>query len=524
MHNRWIKLISVCSMLGLALSACGGGGGGGVAASFTKVFAADGNIVGALVKDAAGATAADLGGGAYSFAANYVVTLPITVRSRNTAATIAACMDTLTTTVCDPVNILTFQDLDGSGTWTTGDVMYNGGMDIHSAPTASGSRIYANPISALIPAGGAVPAGGVIGLTQAQVLAGGSGDFNVASAAIRTAGAQLVAVQEALVNTGADPAAVATWIASVVANATGTSLVADLQAALTLPGGTAASTLFPAPAVPPSQADLKAAVGNIATNVVAAITGAAAGSVNYEAIISTVQQVIPANSTAPAPFTSVINQLANIPLTTAPLSLISSTNYNQQSSTITTAVVNQTSGLAAVVNPLFIMPVYDLGTKQTGQFVAGPPPTFVASNVTVLDGYTGFSLTYNAAANTITINGTNSPNPGSPAIAGQVLTFDATQQMYGVKAGNLFVSVNLNFLGTKVLSVCNDYNAVTPATPVCTLNHFALPTQAQICAFTFADGSFFAAHTLPTVSAGLTSEYGAGKRFTTMNGQTSFCP
>jgi len=524
MRKGLIKLGTICSAVGLTmgllLTGCGGGGGGAALPS-TNVIVQDGNIVGALVQDAGLATAAHKGAGVYSFAPGHVVTLPITIRSRNTPATVSACMDAASAnTVCDPVNILTYQDLDASGTWTAGDVMYNGSMDVSCVPnTAAGTTIYANPISTLVPASCVAPA--VAGLTALDVQGAGTANFTAAPASAQIVAAQLLAVQEALINAGADPAAVASLLNSVGANAVGggATLASELQAALTLPGGTAANLLFLG-APFPKQADLIAAVGNIATTAAAAMTGAPTAT-NYEAIISVIQTAIPVNATLAA---ARINELATPVPPAAPYNLIASSAYSIASGTVQTAINNQTLGLAAVVNPLFIMPVYDIYSKATGHFQAGVPPTYVTDNITPLDTLTGFSMTYNAAAKTITINGAN--GIGAPAIAGKVLTFDPIQQAYGfadtlaAPGAKLFVSVNLNFMGTKVLGVCTDYVSAV-ATPVCTMNYFALPTQAQVCGFTFADTTPFAARTVPTAGPGH-SDY-AG-RFATMNGQTSVCP
>jgi len=344
---------------------------------------------------------------------------------------------------------------------------------------------------------------------------------------VRSVAAQLLAVQEALINTGADRTAISAFIQSIAANATGASLTADIQAALTLPGGTLASALYLGASVP-TQADLIAAVGNIATAITTTLAGAAVGSTNYEAIIALTSQAVPVRATPlSAAYIQQLGALAGATALNGSMnSTLSAANFDIQSGVIQTAVNNQLAGTTALVNGAFIFPVYN-ASKLAGHTVVGP--SYVFDNITLLDGYTNFSLSYNAASNSITINGTNSTTVGSPAIAGKVLTFDATQQAYAfadpaaAPGAKLFISINLNDGGAKTLNICTDYvNATT--VPVCTRQIFTLPLQAELCGFTFSDGSFFASHTLPTVTAGLTSEYGAGMRFTTMNGLTSTCP
>jgi len=514
MQNRLMKQAAVFSSLGLALAFTVSGCGGGslapplTATSKTMVFVQDGNIMGALVQDGNQRTASAVPNspGAYDFG-KVVVLAPITIKSQNSAAIIQACLDTDPLTICDPAQVKTYQDLDGNGIYSTGDVLYNGSFNIHYIPTTAGNIIYANPLSGLIPFGGAAPA--VAGLTAAEVLASANGDMTKAPAKVRSVAAQLVAVQEALVNTGANPAAVADFVRSIGANATGGTLAADITAALTGPKATLATTLYPAASVP-SQANLIAAASNIATAVAASMAGAAVGSNNYESIIAVTGGAVPVVVATPA--ATYIQQLA-AGLNTSGASLnqtITASRYDIQSGVVKAAVNSQNVLKATLVNGLFLMPVYNLASKVAA--------------ATSMDAYTKFSLTYDAIKDSITINGVNSAI--SPPIAGKVLNFDTVAGMYGFAdtVNKIFVSINLNFSGARVLSYCTDYAGNPNAKPVCTLTHLTLPTQAEVCGLSFNDGTFFADQTVAGVFTAGHADYAVGARFTTMNGQTSICP
>jgi len=514
MENGLLKRAHRCLILGLTmgvltLSGCGGGGASAGSATLsasplsTRILVQDANIVGAKVQDKSGALGTYLGNGYYEFIVGHTVVFPVSVRSQNSPATIASCMPNSAVT-CNVANIKTFQDLDNSGTWTAGDVIYNGSMDIQYAPqSGSGAIIYANPIVALIPSSGVPTA--KLGLTAAQISTAATANFTTAPAAVKALGSQLAALQEVLVNVGADPAAVSLLLTNISTSSATTLTAAVQQAVNAIPP----TTLFPAPAVAPAAADMYTAVGNIAT----AITGAMAtsASTHYEAIVTVVQGAIPIKLSTQTS-AQVMARLAAASPTTTPFNSITQTTYDAASTAIQ-AAINLQNQFVANVNGSFIMPIYDIYTKA------------VLGGTTTLDGLTKFSLTYNAD-HTITINGVNLA--GAPAIAGKTLTFDAGAQMYGFAdpVSKLYIAISFNassLNGAKVLTYCNDYAGVTTTVPVCSLHYFALPTQADVCRFQFADGTFFADQTVAGVRVAGHGDYAVGGRFTTMNLNKSFC-
>lgn len=123
---------------------------------FYSFVAEDANIVGLVVTDNNGTVASESSPGVYEFAENYTPVTPITFVSNN-------------------LNVpgSTFQDIDGSGDRTNADIDYNVGFNLNyigAFQTSDAREIFANPVTALIPANG-IPSAGIAGLPESVLQA-----------------------------------------------------------------------------------------------------------------------------------------------------------------------------------------------------------------------------------------------------------------------------------------------------------------------------------------------------------------
>lgn len=116
-----------------------------------KFVAEDAALIGLLVTDSAGTEATEISPGIYQFADDYEPVSPIKFMSANRTETGNS-----------------FQDLDGDGVRSSADISYDVALEIAYIGTfqALGEReIFANPITALIPATG-IPSSGIAGLPE----------------------------------------------------------------------------------------------------------------------------------------------------------------------------------------------------------------------------------------------------------------------------------------------------------------------------------------------------------------------
>jgi hypothetical protein len=215
----------------LLLSACGSGGGGGggvvVVPLPTTVFVDDAPIIGALVQDGVGNPASPSLSASGEYRFDSAPTLPLKISSRNIVGA-----DGRVAVVqigglwysyedrnnngrwddgIDPVQPLTFQDLDGNGLYTQSvDIVFNGSFLVNYVKPGA-TVIQANVVASLLPRtwNGATPVAGVsaaalnaaVSVGPTNSASAGSGTTPAASAELRRAAAVLTAISEGLVST-----------------------------------------------------------------------------------------------------------------------------------------------------------------------------------------------------------------------------------------------------------------------------------------------------------------------------------
>ena len=116
-----------------------------------KFKAEDANLLGLSVTDAAGNSATEIEPGVYQFAENLVPETPIRFVSNNLVEAGT-----------------TFQDVDEDGELSGADLMYNVGFELNyigNFSTPGDRQVFANPLTALIPATG-IPSSGIAGLPE----------------------------------------------------------------------------------------------------------------------------------------------------------------------------------------------------------------------------------------------------------------------------------------------------------------------------------------------------------------------
>jgi hypothetical protein len=298
----------------LLLSACGGGGGGGDVAVVplpTTVFLDDAPIIGARVQDRGGASGSqDASGsipaGTYQF--ELPPTLPLKISSRNyvdTNGRVAVVQigglwysyqdsnrngrwDEET----DPVQPLTFQDVDGNGLYTQSvDIVVNGWFPLNYAKPGS-TAVQANVVASLLPPNwnGTTPVAGISAAAlNAAVSVGptnsaktGSGVSPEASAELRRATAVLTAISEGLVSTLTSSGSTAAQTQATVSNA----LAAIANSGVNVTATDATSIGQVASAVSGSVPQAATQANNLVSNVMSIASGAAT---NFEAVVKVTQ-------------------------------------------------------------------------------------------------------------------------------------------------------------------------------------------------------------------------------------------
>jgi len=492
------------------LISCGSGGGGSAPVQYTVIPQNAAGIIGASVVDVADTYATEGPAGTYKFPAGYVPTAPIMVLSKNPViryngngsmktdttgvATFENCLDEYANvsvagkpiTVCNVSDIYTYQDMDGSATWTDGDIVYNAGLQVNYIGSTT---IYITPVSALIPSTG-VPTNGFAGFTKTQldaVVAGG--DAN-ADSYVQIAAAKITALQETLVKVGADSYSSSLVIASLQDKYTKGGITVDLARSF------AAGVNLMMSATDLYSVSITLLITN--PNVVAGITLANIYSAAKPVAKSLDLLLIPGDpyvAEAAVTLVQTNTYTSNLPVLQTLTDLgLNKSSLSAQSNIITAAQILQKNGLATTINALTMMHIYDSATKRKWKFDLNTGQASAVADV-YTDNIVGFKLTYNGNVNPAQIL---IAAPGSPVFDGYTLTFDQTNQIYAYSSKNtadpyglaIWLSLSYNASGVvgKIITYCKDKSSGQCAAS----NIFVLTTQTQTCGLKFTDGYAFA--------------------------------
>lgn len=477
----------------IALASCGGGGGGGTVTPIgpvlpLKVTFEDAPILGALVQDSSTPTAQTatavldslgLETGEYAFA--NVPTLPIRLLSQNllnTDHTVkiskvngkwVSYLDANSNgsyDVGEQTATLTYQDLDGSHTYTQGtDIAYTGQLAINYVTTGA-TVINANPVAALIPAAwdGVKP---VAGLSATLLTAAATTGLSTSasSAMLNQVSSLLIAVSEALVANGLPPAQLVSVVSSV-ATTSGVDLTAT------------ASPQFVQAVTAAVPAALAVSATNVTTNIqaVAATTNAtvAAGGGNYEALVQIAQtssQALATTTSTAAVATLVSDLSAQVTSTAAAL---------QTAQTVPT--VDPDAPLNARVAALRLIPNYEIDAITQGL-------TTAANAWTVFGRTTGFALTRQTGGD-VQVAATGLPFSGLMGTAPVTANYESSSATWRYSpTSNLMMRIDLNFgftdpttnkvLNGAVMLVCQRASGTSCAGGYDWI--YLLASQAQVC-------------------------------------------
>ncbi|MBF0214108.1 MAG: hypothetical protein HQM00_11205 [Magnetococcales bacterium] len=454
-----LPTLMLCVAFGIAFPGCGGGGGGGGSSGTTgtTVVAQDGNIVGLVVKDSSSPqqTATDQGNGEYRFA-NTAVT-PIVGSSNNTLDNDGVVTGT----------VRTFQDLDGDGLYTTNvDIPYNSNLTVAYANNPNVVKM--NPVTALVPAtwNGSSSVAGLSAAVVQYALNNGvppSTDTSTQAPIIRSVAAKLTAIQENLIQMGANKERTDDLLQA---------MGADSSSTVNLDGGSGALETAFKYAIDSSRVT----VGNLFSGGVTEAQLETAVTKLTTALDSAASSVAP---THPESFvgalTNAVGALLSGSESGSRVSTIQSATLpdladamSDWDSAITSGVNSGSVTLATLFSSLYIMPVYDLGTTSN-------------TNVAPVDGtlaeLTDFAISYSATNRTVTLSG-----DGGFEFLGKSLTYSSDDLMYGWASSNEddAAAINLNYAGFRLFSYTTDGGS--------SMHLFSLVKQSEICGFTFTDG------------------------------------
>ena len=435
-----------------------------------KFKAEDANLLGLSVTDAAGNSATEIEPGVYQFAENLVPETPIRFVSNNLVEAGT-----------------TFQDVDEDGELSGADLMYNVGFELNyigNFSTPGDRQVFANPLTALIPATG-IPSSGIAGLPEqvfeiaisAGVAAAPetpvtlSGDVEEpVNQVISRSVAILTALQESIVitegqNDVAQSAAVQLLTELTDANLeSGLSDLADFTASVQ-----AAVELT----TDPSRT---AVVLQVATQVADMVSQTPATEVTfYEAVIVSVQENVSTDSTVDSV-----------------TSTLTSESFSDNNNKLTFAVdlannIEESGGFTAFLNSLNIVPI---PVGDHGQSLV---------DLRVND----FNLEFLAESEKIKLNAKNAFFDQSE------LNYSFEADLYGVKVDDrhaVLMTLNANetnllgdaFEGTnpaRLLALCwqdaeveLDNNSNVCGVYNANLEFYALATSSEICAANY-DGA-----------------------------------
>lgn len=286
------------------LSACGGGGGGGVVVVPlpTTVFVDDAPIIGARVQDRGGSSGSqDASGstpaGTYQF--ELPPTLPLKISSRNYVDTNGRVAVVQISGLwysyqdsnsngrwdegIDPVQPLTFQDLDGNGLYTQSvDIVFNGSFLVNYAKPGA-TAIQANVMASLLPRtwNGTTP---VAGVSAAALNAAVSvGPTQSANAELQRATAVLTAISEGLVSTLTSSGSTTAQTQTTISNAL--SAIANSSVNVTATDATSIGQV--AATVSGSVPQAATQANNLVSNVMSIASGTTS---NFEAVVKVTQE------------------------------------------------------------------------------------------------------------------------------------------------------------------------------------------------------------------------------------------
>ncbi len=481
----------------MALMGCGGGGGGGDAAKPGSIVTVeDGVIIGAMVKDSNDKVANEKGNGVYQFPSNYRnPVFPIMVTSQNTIINGAAVG-----------NIVTYQDVNADGDYDEGvDVPFNSSMQV--AYSDNPLKINVNPISALIPASGVIPAAGIGGLSREMVLSAmNDGLVNNQSSEIdnaRRVAAQIVSIAEVAVLQGVpieNSQLLIKAIADAVVANPSLNLVSDFSGVVTAIEGNA-DVQSAYTGVNDSVTNNPVALSSVgpvliafATSVesVTGLTNTISSTTNYESIVKALQVVVAANSNLSS-VDSVINNLTNDG------GAVESNELAQEYFKVLTdqqtdlvEAENQQTGVENLLQSLYLMPAY-YEFDTSGPLLDGTE--CVACEIGVLDNdlenipyqVTNFAMSYQSTTDTITLL-------DDGAFANLQLQSSESCKFTGSSCykytdQQLLVEVYINWQGMRVMLYDYGVSFDFPTGGSSTTHVFALANQEQICGFTLSSGA-----------------------------------
>ncbi|KMT66063.1 hypothetical protein [Catenovulum maritimum] len=416
--------------------------------------AEDAALIGLDVSDNAGNQATESSPGTYSFDAGVVPQPPVTFVTRNTDS--------------EPFN--SFQDLDASGDLSEADIAYNVGFSLKFIPQinpdeAGITSVFANPITALIPAQGTT--GGLGGLNLSEVNSALSGGVKNADPVLQTKlqkiAAKITAVQEAIVASTGQKAS-KTNLTSINLldrfNLSSDTLTDDTKLNQLVDSALDSSGLSTE-----SIQVVKATATQVGTNINKA-TSPTKGNL-FESAIKLVQTEIKQTTTV-AQVSSLISETK---LLTALTQVVSGIDLAE--------TVASSGGKEAFVASLLLVPPMDANGD-----------IFPQGNDVIQRGMSDFALSLNKTSNVITIADNGAYFSG----AGVQLSYSDTSKAYGGISGNDAYAISLNAIDLvgvegyslsqlRLISFCIDYDT---STQTCGVNNqgqqsYALATKAEIC-------------------------------------------
>ena len=429
-----------------------------------KFTAEDAKLVGLKVTDAGGTQATETEPGVYQFAADFVPQTPIRFQSNNVAQASSS-----------------FQDIDGDGSLSAADIQYNVGFEINfigNFSTSGDRQIFANPLTALIPATG-IPSDGIAGLPEeifeiaiSQGVAAAPDTPIPVSEGVEVPAKQLIsqsvvlltAVQESIISTeGATEEAISAAISFVVE-----LREANLDSGLsnTQEFGSIAQAAIELTA----SSETSAVVVQVATSVGQIIAEVPVEQVTYyESVVLTVQESVSAESTVETIQNTVNND-----------------NFVENNNSLESAVelveeIAASGGLTTFLESLSVVPIQ-----------------VVNNGVSLVDAQVSdFNMEYLEQTETVRLNASGAFFDQSE------MSYFLAEDVYGVKVDDeqaVLVTLNANetnwlgaaFEGTKparLLALCwkgNEEQSITETADVCgsgnqNLEYYALATNEEIC-------------------------------------------
>jgi len=432
-----------------------------------KFTAEDAKLVGLIVTDAAGVQATESEPGLYQFGANVTPQTPIRFLTNNIAQSGSS-----------------FQDIDGDGVLSAADIQYNVGFEISfigNFSTSGDRQIFANPLTALIPASG-IPSEGIAGLPEevfeiaiSQGVAAAPETLIQVSEGVEVPAKQLIS-QSVAILTAVQESIISTQGATEEALTAAINFVVELRDANLDKGldntqefGNAAKAAIELAA----SAETAAVIVQVATSVGQIIADMPAEKVTYyESIILTVQKTVSNKSTVETVQETVNND-----------------NFSANNNSLEFAVdlaeeIKASGGLTTFLDSLLVVPI---AVGENGQ-------SLVEQQVT------DFNMEFVEQAGAVKLNAVN-------AFFDQFeMEYFIETDLYGVKVDDnhaVLATLNANetnLLGAafeginpaRLMALCwNEIEQPNPETSdVCgnnnaNLEFYALATNDEICAASY---------------------------------------